>query len=90
MRRLWAYIVIVFASLVAVVAAFPAIVKNAQTNGEYETRREFTFQLVEREQEDDDVIPKTLTDYSAKEVAEVMESRLVKSNVTSSTPNTFP
>ena len=83
MRRLWAYIVIVFASLVAVVAAFPAIVKNAQTNGEYETRREFTFQLVEREQEDDDVTPKTLTDYSAKEVAEVMESRLVKSNVTS-------
>ena len=83
MRRLWAYIVIVFASLVAVVAAFPAIVKNAQTNGEYETRREFTFQLVEREQEDDDVTPKTLTEYSAKEVAEVMESRLVKSNVTS-------
>lgn len=84
MRRLWAYIVIVFTALVAVVASFPAILKGTATNGEYETRREFTFQLVKREQsEDDDFIPKDLTENSAREVAEVMESRFVKSKITS-------
>ena len=83
MRRLWAYIIVVFTALVAVFASFPAIIKDTTTNGEYETRREFTFQLVEREQTDDDEEPATLTDNSAKEIAEVMESRLVKSKITS-------
>ena len=84
MRRLWAYIIVVFAALVAVFASFPAIIKDTTTNGEYETRREFTFQLVEREQgEDDDVEPKKLEDNSAREIAEIMESRLVKSKVSS-------
>lgn len=83
MRRLWAYIIVVFTALVAVFASFPAIIKDTTTNGEYETRREFTFQLVEREQTDDDEETKELTDNSAKEIAEVMESRLVKSKITS-------
>ena len=83
MRRLWAYIIVVFTALVAVFASFPAIIKDTTTNGEYETRREFTFQLVEREQTDDDEEKKELTDSSAKEIAEVMESRLVKSKITS-------
>ena len=85
MRRLWAYIIVVFAALVAVFASFPAIIRGTTTNGEYETRREFTFQLVERSQEDldDDETPKALTDDSAKEVAATMESRLVQSKITS-------
>lgn len=84
MRRLWAYIIVVFAALVAVFASFPAIIKDTTTNGEYETRREFTFQLVEREQsEDDDFEPKALEANSAREIAEIMESRLVKSKISS-------
>lgn len=85
MRRLWAYIIVVFTALVAVFASFPAIIKGTATNGEYETRREFTFQLVERSQEDldDDETPKALTDSSARDVAATMESRLVQSKITS-------
>ena len=85
MRRLWAYIIVVFAALVAVFASFPAIIRGTTTNGEYETRREFTFQLVERSQEDldDDETPKALTDSSARDVAATMESRLVQSKITS-------
>ena len=85
MRRLWAYIIVVFTALVAVFASFPAIIKGTTTNGEYEARREFTFQLVERTQDelDDDETPKALTDSSAREVAATMESRLVQSKITS-------
>ena len=83
MRRLWAYIIVVFAALVAVFASFPAVIKDTTTNVEYESGREFTFQLVEREQVDDDEEPKALTDTSAKEIAEIMESRLVKSKISS-------
>ena len=83
MRRLWAYIIVVFTVLIAVFASFPTIMKGASTNGEYEARREFTFQLVKREQSDDDVNPKELTSHSARDVAEIMESRLVKAKITS-------
>ena len=33
MRRLWAYIIVVFAAFVAVFASFPAIIKGTTTNG---------------------------------------------------------
>ena len=83
MRRLWAYLIVVFTALVAVFASFTHIIGGVTTNGEYETRREFTFQLTEREKEDDDVDPKPLNDNSAKEMAEIMKSRLEKYNVSS-------
>ena len=83
MRRLWAYIIVVFAALTAVFASFPAIIKDTTTNDQYESGREFTFQLVEREQSDDDEEQKTLNDNSAKEIAQIMESRLVKSKISS-------
>ena len=85
MRRLWAYIIVVFTAIIAVFASFPAIIRGTATNGEYEQRREFTFQLVERDpaELDDDETPKTLTDNSAREIAEIMESRLVQSKITS-------
>ena len=83
MRRLWAYLIVVFTALVAVFASFTKVISGVSTNGEYETRREFTFQLTEREQEDEDVEPKELNDNSAKDMAEIMKSRLETYNVTS-------
>ncbi len=83
MRRLWAYIIVVFTALVAVFASFPSVIKNVTTNGEFETRRQFTLQLSQREIVDDDEEAKELTDNSAKEMAKIMESRLLKYNVSS-------
>lgn len=83
MRRLWAYIIVVFAAVVAVIASFPGVVKSLSTDGEFKTRRVFTFQLREREATDDDVDPAALTENSAKEVADIMKSRLETYNVSS-------
>ncbi len=83
MRRLWAYLIVVFTALVAVFASFTHVIGGVTTNGEFETRREFTFQLTERAKEDDDVDPKALDDNSAKDMAEIMKSRLEKYNVSS-------
>ena len=83
MRRLWAYIIVVFAAIVAVIASFPSVVKGISTDGEFKTRRVFTFQLTEREALDDDDTPAELTDNSAKEVADIMKSRLETYNVSS-------
>lgn len=83
MRRLWAYIIVVFAAIVAVIASFPGVVKSLSTDGEFKTRRVFTFQLREREATDDDVDPAALTKDSAKEVADIMKSRLETYNVSS-------
>ena len=83
MRRLWAYIIVVFAAVVAVFASFPSIMKGVSTNGLYETRREFTFQLTERVDENSEEPTVALEDDSAKKVADVMRSRLEKYNVSS-------
>lgn len=84
MRRLWAYIIVVFAAVVAVIASFPGVVKGLAKDGEFETRRVFTFQLTERDNElDPDVTPKELTDNSAKDVADIMKARLETYNVSS-------
>ena len=83
MRRLWAYIIVVFAAIVAVIASFPGVVKGLATDGEFETRRVFTFQLTQREALDDDDDPKEINDNSAKEIADVMKSRLERYNVSS-------
>ena len=83
MRRLWAYIIVVFAAVIAVIASFPGVVKSLSTDGEFKTRRVFTFQLRERDATDDDVDPVALTENSAKEVADIMKSRLETYNVSS-------
>ena len=76
MRRLWAYIIVIFAAVVAVIASFPRVAKGLATDGEFKTRRVFTFQLTERDNEfDPDVTPKELTDSSAKEIADIMKGR---------------
>lgn len=78
MRRLWAHLLIAGAALVAVFASFPAVLKNISTNGDFETRRQFTFQLSQREGS-----TVTLNDNSAKDMAKTMEDRLIKAGVTS-------
>ena len=82
MRRLWAHIIIAFTCIVSSLAAFPTVLKSVATNGDYETRRQFTFQLTERESEEASEVH-ALTENSAKEMASVMETRLVEAGVTS-------
>ena len=83
MRRLWAYIIVVFTALVAIFASFPSIIKGVTTNGEFETRRQFTLQLSQREVEDDDEQAKELDENSAKDMAKIIESRLLSYHVSS-------
>lgn len=82
MRRLWAHIIIAFTCMVAVFASFPSIVKGISTNGDYETRREFTLQLSQREATDEGETP-ALTDNSAREMASIIEDRLTTAGVSS-------
>lgn len=82
MRRLWAHIIIAFTCIVSSLAAFPTVLKSVATNGDYETRRQFTFQLTERESEEASEVH-ALTENSAKEMASIMETRLVETGVTS-------
>ena len=82
MRRLWAHIIIAFTCIVSSLAAFPTVLKSMTTNGDYETRRQFTFQLTERESEDTTEIHE-LTDSSAKDMAAIMETRLEQAGVSS-------
>ena len=81
MRRLWAYIIVVFAAVVAVIASFPSVAKGISTDGEFKTRRVFTFQLTQRDATDDDETPAELTNSSAKDVADIMKQRLETYNV---------
>ena len=82
MRRLWAHIVIAFTCIVTAFASFPTVLKNISTNGDFETRRQFTFQLTEREESEDNEVV-ALNENSAKDMAKIMESRLVTTGVTS-------
>lgn len=85
MRRLWAYIIVVFAAVVAVIASFPGVAKGVAgtAGGEFQTRRVFTFQLSQRDKTDDDINPKELNENSSKEIADIMKTRLDKYNVSS-------
>ena len=83
MRRLWAHIIIAFTCIVACFASFPGLLKGQiTTNGDYKTRREFTFQLTEKKSEDDGIV-KSISEDSAKEVAKIMEERLINTGITS-------
>ena len=53
MRRLWAYLLIAFSALVISFASLPTLIKGFSSNGDHRLRRQFTFQLTEREKEDD-------------------------------------
>ncbi|MCR4911819.1 MAG: hypothetical protein K5925_04780 [Bacilli bacterium] len=81
MRRLWAHIIIAFTCVVTAFAAFPALLKGIQTNGDYKARRQFTYQLTEKKVLEGD--PVALKDDSASVVAKIMEERLVQAGVSS-------
>lgn len=83
MRRLWAHILIAFAALVAVFASMPALIKGVSTNNDHIRGREFTFQLTERAANDEEPNPAKLTGNSAKEMANIMEGRLLASGIDS-------
>lgn len=85
MRRLWAYIIVVFAAVVAVFASFPSVAKGMTNGGEFISRRVFTFQLKQKEAVDlddgEEVVP--LNENSAKDMANIMKMRLDAYNVSS-------
>ena len=83
MRRLWAYVLIAFTALVAVFASMPSLIKGISSNGDHSVRRQFTFQLVEKEKENEGDEVAELGKDSAKEVAKIMESRLIEYGIDS-------
>ena len=83
MRRLWAFILIACSALIAVFASFPSTIKGITSNGDHETRRQFTFQLTERELVEGEDAPKKLDKNSANDMAKIMEQRLIDYGVTS-------
>ena len=83
MRRLWAHILIAFAALVAVFASMPTLIKGVTTNNDHIRGREFTFQLTERTATQEEPNPAKLTGSSAKEMANIMEGRLLASGIDS-------
>ena len=85
MRRLWAHILIAFTALVAVFASMPSLIRgiNSNSNGDHVRRREFTFQLTERKEKEGEAKPKKLSNNSAKEMASVVEQRLINSGIDS-------
>ena len=83
MRRLWAHILIAAAALIAVFALTPTLIKGITSNGDHETRRQFTFQLTEKIDEETNNPVKELSKNSASEMAKIMEQRLINYGVTS-------
>ena len=76
MRRLWAYILLAFTSLVLVGVSFTPVLKNANSNIDYQSGREITFHI---ESKDESV---EVNEEKLNEVAEIMKDRLANQNVT--------
>ena len=76
MRRLWAYILLAFTSLVLVGVCFTPVLKNANSNIDYQSGREITFHI---ESKDEGV---EVTEEKLAEVADIMKERLANQNVT--------
>ncbi len=83
MRRLWAYCLIAFATVVAVFASMPTLIKGISSNGDHSVRRQFTFQLIEKEAENPEDEVAKLNENSAREMAKIMEQRLISYGVES-------
>ena len=76
MRRLWAYILLAFTSLVLVGVCFTPVLKGANSNIDYQSGREITFHI---ESKDESV---EVNEEKLAEVAEIMKERLTNQNVT--------
>ena len=75
MRRLWAYILLAFTSLVLVGVGFTPVLKNANSNIDYQSGREITFHI-----EGKDGVE--VNEEKLAEVADIMKERLANQNVT--------
>ncbi|MBO4286150.1 MAG: hypothetical protein J5880_02315, partial [Bacilli bacterium] len=77
MRRLWAHILIAFASLFIMGTTFTAIFKNVSSNQDFNDGREIVFRLTDKEDADRDVEPG-----ANKTIADKMAERLDNSGIT--------
>ena len=78
MRRLWAHILIAFASLFIMGTTFTAIFKNVESNQEFNDGREIVFRLTDKED-----VEREVEEGANKVIAEKMAERLDISGVTS-------
>ena len=77
MRRLWAHILIAFASLFIIGTTFTAIFKNVESNQDFSDGHSITFRITDKEDEDREVEPG-----ANKVIAEKMADRLNLSGIT--------
>ena len=77
MRRLWAHILIAFASLFIMGTTFTAIFKNVESNQQFNDGREIVFRLTDKEDVDREV-----EEGANKVIAEQMAERLDNSGIT--------
>lgn len=76
MRRLWAYILLAFTSLVLVGVGFTPLMKNVNSNIDYQSGREIVFHVEAKEE------GKELTNDQLKELSNMMAERLKNQNIT--------
>ncbi len=77
MRRLWAHILIAFASLFIMGTTFTSIFKNVESNQQFNDGREIVFRLTDKEDVDREV-----EEGANKVIAEQMAERLNNSGIT--------
>ncbi|MCD8204565.1 MAG: hypothetical protein LUC16_01900 [Coprobacillus sp.] len=71
MRKLWAYIILMFTALLTMGASITAITANAESNIEYQDGREIVFRIADKEDKD-----ASLDEGAIEEVCEIMEDRM--------------
>lgn len=77
MRRLWAYILLAFTSIVLVGVSFTPILKNAKSNMDYQSSREIMFHVQSKDEGEE-----SLTKEKMDEVSATMVERLSNQGVT--------
>lgn len=77
MRRLWAHILIAFASLFIMGTTFTAIFKNVESNQQFNDGREIVFRLTDKED-----VEREVEAGANKVIAEQMAERLDNSGIT--------
>lgn len=83
MRRLWAYILLAFTSLVLVGVTFSSVMTQVDSNMDYQSSREMFFRIAEKESTDSSVQTKELTTEGLQTIADDFKNRLDNSNVSS-------
>ncbi|MCR4879335.1 MAG: hypothetical protein K5906_00035 [Bacilli bacterium] len=87
MRRFWAHIILVVTALVMMGASFSSIFTRMQTNLEYTEGREITFRLTNKD--DPKGEEEILDANAAKDMADIMKTRLETAGVTAYNIQTY-